>query len=105
MNDNHETKKGRIGLKALRENANLTQAQLAHVIGTAEKTVRNWENDGAVPSFDKAIKLAKVFQVPLKRLAQEFDLDVHDIPNDFAASADDTSGDESDIGGDEDVDS
>jgi transcriptional regulator with XRE-family HTH domain len=77
-----ERKKSRPGLKSLREKAEFTQAELAHRVGVAEKAVRNWENDGAIPSFDKAVRLARVLGVSLKRLAQEFDLEVESIPND-----------------------
>jgi DNA-binding XRE family transcriptional regulator len=75
-------RKSRPGLKTLRQEAEITQAQLAHAVGVAEKAVRSWENDGAIPSFDKAVKLARVLGVSLKRLAQEFDLQVQDIPDD-----------------------
>lgn len=70
-------------MKALREDAELTQAQLAHMIGVAEKAVRSWENDGAIPSFDRAVKLARALRISLKRLAQELDLDVQEIPDDL----------------------
>jgi transcriptional regulator with XRE-family HTH domain len=75
-------KKGRPGLKALRENVNLTQAQLASAVSATEKAVRNWENDGAIPSLDKAVLLAKILRVSLKRLAREFELDIQDVPDD-----------------------
>jgi DNA-binding XRE family transcriptional regulator len=77
-----QSQKGRPGLKALREAVDLTQAELAYAVKAAEKTVRNWENDNAIPSFDKAVLLAKVLKVPLKQLAQVFNLDVDGIPND-----------------------
>lgn len=83
MND--QVQKGRPGLKALREAADLTQAELAYALKTAEKTIRNWENDKAVPSFDKAVLLAKILRVPLRQLAQEFDLDVSGIPDDVSS--------------------
>lgn len=70
-------------MKRLREAAELTQADLAHAVRTAEKTVRNWENANAVPSFDKAVLLAKVLGVSLKRIAREFGLDVEAIPDDL----------------------
>lgn len=73
---------GRPGLKALRLDAELTQAQLAHAINATEKAVRNWENDGAIPSFEKAVLLAKTLQVSLRRLAIEFNLDPEGIPED-----------------------
>lgn len=74
--------RGRPGLKALREAIPLTQAELAHAVNAAEKTVRNWENDKAVPSFDRAVILARILGVSLKQLAIEFGLDVSDIPDD-----------------------
>ena len=72
-------KRVRTGLKALREAANKTQAQLAYEVGVAEKAVRSWENDGAIPSFDKAVKVAKILKVSLERLAQEFELDTEGL--------------------------
>jgi len=80
--------KRRTGLKALRERVDLTQAQFAYAVGATEKAVRNWENVGAIPSFDKAIAIAKVLGVSLKRLAQEFDLDVEGIPDDSRIESD-----------------
>ncbi|MBW4475119.1 MAG: helix-turn-helix transcriptional regulator [Stenomitos rutilans HA7619-LM2] len=71
-----EPQKGRPGLKALREAIELTQAELAHAVNSTEKTVRNWENANAIPSFDKAVLLAKVLGVSLKQLAIEFGCDV-----------------------------
>ena len=79
-------RKGRPGLKSLREAAELTQAEFAHAVKAAEKTVRNWENGTAIPSFDKAVVLAKVLGVSLKRLAQEFDLDVQGVLDDGPAN-------------------
>ena len=63
-------------MKALREAVELTQAELAHAVNSTEKTVRNWENANAIPSFDKAVLLAKVLGVSLKQLAVEFGCDV-----------------------------
>jgi transcriptional regulator with XRE-family HTH domain len=71
-----EQTKGRPGLKALREAVELTQAELAYAVRSTEKTVRNWENANAIPSFDKAVLLAKVLGVSLTRLASEFGCDV-----------------------------
>lgn len=82
MEENDETR-GRPGLKALREAIDLTQAELATAVKAAEKTVRNWENDKAVPSFDRAVVLARILGVSLKQLAQEFGLDTSGIPDDL----------------------
>lgn len=84
--DSNETPKGRPRLKALRENADLTQAELARLVRATEKAVRNWENDRAIPSFDKAVLLAKVLRVPLKQLADIFGLDVNGIPDEGGVS-------------------
>jgi DNA-binding XRE family transcriptional regulator len=81
---NTEGAKGRPGLKTLRQDAELTQAELALAVRASEKAVRNWENELAIPSFDKAILLAKVLRVPLKRIAQEFGLDVEGVPDDHS---------------------
>jgi DNA-binding XRE family transcriptional regulator len=79
-----ESKKGRPGLKALRLRLDMTQAELAHRLNTAEKTIRNWENAQAIPSFETAVALAKLFGISLKSLAEEFGLDVGGIPDDFS---------------------
>ena len=80
-------KRVRTGLKELRELAQITQAQLARKVGVAEKAVRSWENDGAIPSFDKAVKLARVLNVSLERLAQEFDLETEDPTTEQSADS------------------
>ena len=74
MNTENKEKRCGTGLKALREAANKTQAQLAREVGVAEKAVRSWENSGAIPGFDKAVRLAQILNVSLEQLAQEFDL-------------------------------
>ncbi|MBW4467991.1 MAG: helix-turn-helix domain-containing protein [Pegethrix bostrychoides GSE-TBD4-15B] len=79
---NEKNAKRREGLKTLRKQAELTQARFAFAVGATEKTVRDWENGGAIPAFDKAIAMAKVLNVSLKRLAQELELDVSDVPDD-----------------------
>jgi DNA-binding XRE family transcriptional regulator len=73
----------RPGLKTLRRAVDLTQAQLAWKLAVTEKTVRDWENAGAIPSLDKAVLLAKELRVSLKRIAQEFGLDVTGVPEDW----------------------
>lgn len=86
--ENHEQIKGRPGLKALRKAAGLTQAQLAHAVGVSEKAARDWENDDAIPSFGRAVLIAKSLGISLRRLAQEFGLDVQDIPTDLNQTPD-----------------
>ncbi|NEQ20700.1 MAG: helix-turn-helix transcriptional regulator [Microcoleus sp. SIO2G3] len=62
-------------MKALRLKRGFSQSALARAIGATEKAVRNWENDGAIPSFDKAYLLSKILNVSLDELAHEFNLD------------------------------
>lgn len=68
-------------MKALRERVDMTQAQFAYAVGTTEKAVRDWENGGAIPNLERAVSIAKVLKVSLKRLALEFGLDVNGIPD------------------------
>ncbi|QSJ17703.1 helix-turn-helix transcriptional regulator [Nostoc sp. UHCC 0702] len=41
-------------LKALRENAGLSQEQLAVYLGIAVSTLRRWENEGMEPSMTRS---------------------------------------------------
>lgn len=72
--------KARPGLKALRKSAKLTQRDLAIRLDVHDKAVAAWENQGAVPSFDKAVLLAKELKVSLRKLAAEFGMDVEGVP-------------------------
>ena len=47
-------------IQALREEANLTQAQLAVQMGTNQNTVSNWENEVSLPKSRDLPLLAKV---------------------------------------------
>lgn len=47
-------------LKELREGANLTQAQLAEMIGRSQPTLYKWENGKTEPSLDVRRQLADV---------------------------------------------
>lgn len=73
-------------MKSLRERVDLTQAQFAHAVGTTEKAVRDWENGGAIPNLERAVSIAKVLNVSLRRIAVEFGLDVNGIPLETADS-------------------
>lgn len=75
MIDSNGERKSRPGLKALRLRKGFSQSALARAIGATEKAVRNWENDGAIPGFDKAYLLSKILEVSLDELAHEFNLD------------------------------
>jgi transcriptional regulator with XRE-family HTH domain len=79
MIDSSGASKSRPELKALRVRAGLSQSGLARAIGATEKAVRNWENDGAIPGFDKAYLLSKVLQVSLDELAAAFGLSLSQL--------------------------
>ena len=56
-------------LKLLRESKELTQQQLANLIGTSHVMISKYErNDDAFPSYVHLIEIAKVFNVSLDYL-------------------------------------
>ena len=55
-------------VRELREARNLTQAQLADLIGTSRKTVNTVERAVFVPSTVIALKLARALGEPVERL-------------------------------------
>lgn len=56
------------GLRALRADRKLTQAQLAELVGVTRKTVNTIENGVFVPSTVIALKMAKALDVPVEKL-------------------------------------
>ena len=56
-------------LRELRKDAGLSQTELAAQSGTSIDTLRNWEQDRALPKIDAASRLAKALGVSLDRLA------------------------------------
>lgn len=65
-------------LKALRENAGLSQEQLAVYLGIAVSTLRRWENEGMEPSMTK-----KQWQTFCQLVGVSFDA----LPQNLAAPA------------------
>ena len=55
-------------VRELREARNLTQAQLADLVGVSRKTVSTVENAVFVPSTVIALKLARALGEPVERL-------------------------------------
>ncbi|MEH7525654.1 helix-turn-helix transcriptional regulator [Bacillus sp. JJ1503] len=55
-------------IKVKRAEMNLTQEQLAELIGVTRKTINTIENGKFIPSTILAIKLARVFGVPVEEL-------------------------------------
>ena len=56
------------GLKELRSELGLTQAELAERVGVTRKTVNTVENGVFTPSAMLAIKLAEALSVPVEKL-------------------------------------
>jgi transcriptional regulator with XRE-family HTH domain len=58
-------------LQNLRRAAGLTQTELAMRSNTSIDTLRNWEQDQALPKIDAATRLARALGVSLNKLAVE----------------------------------
>ena len=50
-------------LRFLRDQKDMTQADLAKMLGVSRVTVTNWETDRAVPFYEAVIKMADYFEV------------------------------------------
>jgi transcriptional regulator with XRE-family HTH domain len=57
-------------LRALREGAGLSRAELARRAGVPATTLRNWETDRGYPSLPVLQRLAGALGVPVERLAK-----------------------------------
>ena len=57
-------------LKVHRAKRDLTQEQLAELVGVTRKTINTVENGVYVPSTYLALKLSKVLEVPVEELFQ-----------------------------------
>ena len=63
-------------IKELRTSHNMSQVQLAGMVGVSKQSISNWENENILPSVEKLLKLAKVFSVPTDYL-----LGLEDVPH------------------------
>lgn len=52
-------------LKQLRQNANLTQDQLAQKLKTTKQTINRYETGQREPDFDRLVEIAHIFNVSL----------------------------------------
>lgn len=55
-------------LKDLREEAGMTQKQLAERIGNVQRNISNWESGNSQPDLETVVKLAEVFGVTTDEL-------------------------------------
>ena len=58
-------------IKRCRENAHLTQEQLAEKMDVSVTSVQNWESGKNKASLDKCHKLAEIFNIPVETLIKE----------------------------------
>ena len=57
-------------LRALREEAALSRAELSRRVGVPASTLRNWEGDRGMPGLPASLRLAEALGVPAERLAE-----------------------------------
>jgi transcriptional regulator with XRE-family HTH domain len=57
-------------LRALRERAGLSRAEVARRAGVPTSTLRNWEADRGTPGLPTLTRLAKVLGVAVERFAE-----------------------------------
>ena len=55
-------------IKILRERANMTQAELAILLGVNENTISNYERGEREPSIDNLKRIAEIFGVSVDEL-------------------------------------
>jgi DNA-binding XRE family transcriptional regulator len=53
-----------ISLKAARVNANMTQESAAARLGVCKKTINRYESGAAVPPWDKAVEMGRLYGWP-----------------------------------------
>ena len=58
-------------LKNARNNANLTQEDIAEKIGVSRQTVSNWENNKSYPDIISVIRLSDIYRISLDTLLKE----------------------------------
>lgn len=58
----------KISIRAARVNANLTQAELAKILGVHRQTLAKWEENPAKMKIEKAKKMCEVLSLPLSNI-------------------------------------
>lgn len=58
-------------IKKQREVLSLTQEELAQALGLKRVTIATYERGGAKPSLDVALKMARLFSMPMEALLDE----------------------------------
>lgn len=58
-------------IRTWRENARISQEELAAIVGVAQSTLGRWESGGGEPKFSQAVILARTLGLPLSFLADD----------------------------------
>jgi len=58
-------------LTSLRQNAGLTQLQLAEMLNYTDKAVSKWERGDSIPDLRVLIKLAEIYNIPLDDIVKD----------------------------------
>lgn len=66
-------------LSELRKQHNLTQVQLAGMIGSSRRTIQNIENNDKVPSVILAIKIAHVLNTTVEDLFSDYITEIEGV--------------------------
>lgn len=55
----------KISLKAARVNANLTQEEVAKIIGVTRQTIINWEKGVVIPKIPNLVALSNLYNISI----------------------------------------
>lgn len=58
-------------LKRLRKNSNLTQKDLADILGVTTVTIQNYENNRRTPNTDMLVKISLALNIPFAKFVNE----------------------------------
>ena len=75
-------------IRELRLAKNLSQVDLAKILGVTKQSISNWENDNIQPSVEMLIKLAEIFNVStdyMLGLENSRSIDVSDLSSEEIA--------------------
>ena len=70
-------------LQYLRRDRNMTQEQLAMLLGVSRQAISRWESETAYPEMDKLVRLCDIFECTFDELIRG---DVEDLPSSPARS-------------------
>lgn len=66
-------------IKELRVARNLSQVQMAKLLGVTKQSISNWENNNIQPSVDMLVSIARLFSVSIDYLLCLDDRQVLDV--------------------------